>query len=126
MKRSLLKLTAFVFFLSFCVTVVAQEKKLDPKPIVGNWTFTVADVPYGYEKGTAKFSVEKELLKGEFTIEGSSKMAATFTAKAEGYLCTVYVDGYPIEILLTYKEGKLTGRADTGDEYFPISFTKVE
>jgi len=126
MKRNLLKLTAFLFCLSFCTSLVAQEKKLNPKPFVGEWSFAVSDAPYGYEKGVAKLFLEEEQLKGEFNLGSSTLKVNTFTEKDEGYLCTVYVDGYPIDILLTHKEGKLSGRADDGSQYYAISFKKVE
>lgn len=126
MKRNLMKLTTLLFCLSLCVSLVAQEKKLDPKAYAGQWSFTVADGPYGYDKGVAKLFVEEGQLKGEFKLSEATLKVNSFAEKAEGYLCTVSVDGYPIDVLLTHREGKLTGRADDGSEYYPITFTRIE
>lgn len=126
MKRILSKLTVFLFCLSFCTLVVAQDKKLNPAAYIGEWSFTVSDAPDGYDKGTTKLFLEEEQLKGEFKMGASTLKVNTFTEKPEGYLCTIYVDGYPIEILLTHKEGKLSGRADDGSQYYAISFEKIK
>lgn len=126
MKKNLLKLTAFLFCLCFSVSLVAQEKKLNPAPFVGEWSFTVSDAPYGYDKGDAKLFLEEGKLKGEFKLSDATLKVNSFTEKADGFLCTVYVEGYPVDILLTHKDGKLSGRGDDGSQYYPITFKKKE
>lgn len=126
MKRELLKLTTLLFCLTLSLSLYAQDKKEIPAGYIGEWAFTVSDAPYGYEKGTAKLFSEEGMLKGEFKLAGSTMKVNSFTAKDNGYLCTVYVDGYPIDVTVSLKDKKLTGKADDGNQTYNITFTKAE
>jgi hypothetical protein len=125
MKRNLFRLSTFLLCLSFCVLLAAQERKPDPSVFAGDWSFTVSGAPDGYEKGTAKFFLEENQLKGEFKLGDSTLRVNAFTEKPEGYICTVYIESYPFEILLTHAKGEFLGRADDGSQYYAISFKKM-
>lgn len=126
MKKKAIQTISFLFCLFLSFSTYAQEKKLNPALYAGNWSFTVADAPYGYDKGTAKLFMEEDALKGEFKLGEAMLKVNSFTEKEDGYSCTVNIDGYPIDIMIHYKDRKLTGRADDGYNYYTITFTKVK
>lgn len=124
MERKFLKLTTLLFCLTLSFSLYAQDKKEIPAGYAGEWAFTVSDAPYGYEKGTATLLVEEGTLKGEFKLGGSTMKVNSFTAKDAGYMCTVYIDGYPVDVILSLKEGKLVGKANDGQSDYGITFSK--
>lgn len=126
MKTHLSKAVAFLFCIMISVTLFAQEKKIDLTNYAGEWTFKVTDAPYGYENGTASIQVSDGKLSGEFKINGSPMKVNSFKEENGAYSCVVYVDGYPVNVKLHYKDNQLTGTADADDTLFPITFAKVE
>lgn len=126
MERTQLKLTTLLFCLCLSLSLFAQEKKLDPTPFIGEWIFDVPDAPYGYEKGTGKLFLEEDVLKGEFQIGGSTMKVNSFIGKPDSYSGTVYIDGYPVIVTLSLKDGKVTGKADDGNTVYQTNFTRTK
>jgi len=112
--------------MSFCVTLFAQDKEKDLTKYAGEWTFKVADAPYGYENGTAVLQINEGKLTGEFKLSGSSMKVNSFKDDKDGYSCVVYVDGYPVDVKIFYKDNKLSGTADADDLLYPITFTRTK
>jgi len=124
MKKNLIKISSLLFCLMLTLSAFAQEKKNDPALYAGSWKFTVSNAPYGYENGTAEFRVEEGVLQGEFKMSGGTIKVNSFTEKDTGYSSKIYVEGYPIDVTLTYKDNKPVGKADDGYKDYAITFTK--
>lgn len=125
MKSNLSKLATLLFCMVLSISLFAQEKKQKITPYLGDWSFVVSDAPYGYDKGTARIFMEENNLKGEFKLAGSTMKVNSFTEKNDGYSCTVYIDGYPIDVTLVYKNNKLSGQADDGNQTYNIALKKA-
>ncbi|MDH6534720.1 hypothetical protein M2101_001396 [Parabacteroides sp. PM5-20] len=126
MKTSVQKLICSLFCLLFTMTLSAQEAKQEIASYVGNWTFSAPDAPDGYQHGTASLKEAEGKLCAEFTLSGNTLKAAPFKKEKKGYSSVLYVDGYPVNILL-YWEGKtLKGTAEADEMQMPITFTPVK
>lgn len=125
MKRNLVKATGAILCLLLSLSVYAQNKNVNAAKYAGDWTFTVSEAPYGYESGKATIQYVNGSLSGEFTLNGSKMKVDSFKESEDYFSGVVYVDGYPVNVKLYYKDNQITGTADTDGMIFPLTFKKV-
>jgi hypothetical protein len=127
MKKYALRTIVILMCLSIgSLSLSAQgKKKQDASKFVGEWTFSTPDSPEGYQDGTASLKLDKGKLTGEFTVGGFSSKVDVFKETENGFSSTLYVEGYPVTVTLTWKNDRLEGTADTGDAIVSITFKKA-
>ena len=86
--------------LLFCITISAQDKAADLSKLVGDWSFSAPDAPYGYQDGS--FQIKQENTS------------------------SFYVDGTPVDLTMTQKGNELEGMADAGGMQIPVKFKKTK
>jgi hypothetical protein len=57
--------------LLFCITISAQDKAADLSKLVGDWSFSAPDAPYGYQDGSFQIKQENGKLTAKVNIQGS-------------------------------------------------------
>lgn len=125
MKMNIQKGVLLFISMLFTITLSAQGNQQDASKYVGNWTVSIPDAPYGYQSGTVTLKVTDGKLNGEFKVDNSTMKVDSFKETNEGYSCTVYVDGYPVNISLKLKDGIPSGVADAEGMIMPITFKKA-
>lgn len=126
MKQNIIKAICLSLCMLFSFSLSAQNAKPNPSRFVGDWSFSVPDAPYGYQDGTGVMKLTEGKLTAEFKLAGSTLKVNTFKELEDGYSCTVYVDGYPVDVVLKWKQDVLTGSADFDGELLPVKFKKTE
>ena len=58
--------------LLFCITISAQDKAADLSKLVGDWSFSAPDAPYGYQDGSFQIKQENGKLTAKVNIQGST------------------------------------------------------
>lgn len=118
-------LSALFCFL-FCIAVSAQEREKDVSKIVGKWSYSAPDAPYGYQSGSLEFKNEKGKLTAKINIQGSVIEVKEIKAHGDAYISSFYVDGNSVDLSINQKNSKLEGMADAGGMSIPVTFQRTE
>lgn len=110
--------------LFFCIAVSAQDRGKDFSKLVGHWSYSAPDAPYGYQDGTLEFKSEKGKLTAKINIQGSFIEVKEIKAHGDTYTSSFYVDGNPVDLFITQKDNKLEGTADSGGMSIPVTFER--
>ena len=123
MKANMKKAFAALLCMMMCLSLYAQDKS---GSVVGKWSYSAPDAPYGYQEGTCQFKENGCKLSAVFTISGSEMTVGEIKKENQTYKCEFYVDG--TDVYLTFKQvdkNKLSGNADAGGMEIPVVFTKT-
>ena len=112
--------------LLFCITISAQDKAADLSKLVGDWSFSAPDAPYGYQDGSFQIKQENGKLTAKVNIQGSTLEINDIKAKGDTYTSSFYVDGTPVDLTMTQKGNKLEGMADAGGMQIPVEIQENE
>ena len=112
--------------LLFCIAISAQDKAADLSKLVGDWSFSAPDAPYGYQDGSFQIKQENGKLTAKVNIQGSTLEINDIKAKGDTYTSSFYVDGTPVDLTMTQKGNKLEGMADAGGMQIPVKFKKTK
>ena len=126
MKTNIVKFLAMFFCLFFSVTISAQKKAVDVNKIVGNWTYSAPDAPYGYQDGTIELKQEKGKLVAKVHIQGSVMTISDIKTDGNQYKASFYLDGAEISLTLTQNDSKLEGEAYAEGMDIAIIFKRVK
>jgi len=102
-----------------CASLYAQNDT--KKSIIGDWSYSAPSAPYGYDNGTMSIKQTDGKLVGEVNIQGSIIKINEIKEDGGTYTCTVYVDGYPLDVKLKQKGDIFEGTADDGQT--PMALT---
>lgn len=116
MKTNLRKVVYTLMCMLLCISLYAQKKY-----VVGDWTYSAPDAPYGYDTGVMSIKQADGKLTGEVNIQGSIIKIDEIKQTGDTYTCTVFVDGYLLEVKLKQKGETLEGTADDG--HTPMALT---
>ncbi len=122
MKRAFTTLLCLLF----CITISAQDKAADFSKLVGDWSFSAPDAPYGYQDGSFQIKQENGKLTAKVNIQGSTLEINDIKAKGDTYTSFFYVDGTPVDLTMTQKGNELEGMADAGGMQIPVKFKKTK
>lgn len=122
MRTTLYKILCILLCALFTLAVYAQDK---PAGIVGEWNYTAAGAPSGYDTGVLKIKSENGKLTGEAVMSGQAVKINEIRKEGEAYKCTVYVDGYPVNVILRQKGDGLEGSSEVDGDVNPITFKRV-
>lgn len=107
-------LYSFMFLLAISVFSVSQlQAEVKNKPLIGEWIYEVSDAPYGYEKGSLIFSEKSGQTVCVIKVEAGELVASDLKVVKKNISFTTMVEGNSINIALTRKKNKLTGKVDT-------------
>ena len=107
-------LYSFMFLLAISVFSVSQLRaEVKNKPLIGEWNYQVSDAPYGYEKGSLIFSEKSGQTVCVIKVEAGELVASDLKVVKKNISFTTMVEGNSINIALTRKKNKLTGKVDT-------------
>ncbi|MDR0795097.1 MAG: hypothetical protein LBE79_03465 [Tannerella sp.] len=117
----------FTLFCLFCgLSAFAQNTTNNTTTLKGTWSYSVPDVPDGYEKGTIEFKqVEDKLtatlknVNGTYTLRDIKRDNQQFTS-------TFYVDGSEVGIKFSPQTDKITGIVKVEGYELPITLTPVK
>ena len=103
-----------------------SDKAADLSKLVGDWSFSAPDAPYGYQDGSFQIKQENGKLTAKVNIQGSTLEINDIKAKGDTYTSSFYVDGTPVDLTMTQKGNKLEGMADAGGMQIPVKFKKTK
>lgn len=112
--------------LFFSVAVSAQGRGVDYSKIVGNWSFSAPNAPYGYQDGTLEFKSDKGKLTAKINIQGSVIEVKEIKAHEDTYTSSFYVDGNPVDLSITQKDDTLSGTADSEGMSIPVTMRRTK
>lgn len=112
--------------LLFSVTVSAQDRGVDHGKIVGRWSFSAPNAPYGYQDGTLEFKSDQGKLTAKINIQGSVIEVKEIKAHGDTYTSSFYVDGNPVDLSITQKDSALSGTADSGGMSIPVTLRRTK
>lgn len=115
-------------FLCVCLmllgtTLYAQDK---PEKLTGLWSFSTADVPEGFDKGTFRFDEKDGKLTATVTMGSGELLIDDIEEKDEGYICRFNIQGADVELKMKRNGEKIEGTASAENLSFPISLTQVK
>lgn len=112
----------FVMLTGLLVSLSQETFAQDFKKISGEWTFSVPNASYGYTDGTITFTKKDAEIKGEVKFESGYKVDLKDIAFKENELTfSLYIDYELIEVAMTLKDGKLSGKVSTSGGKLDIS-----
>ena len=126
MGTNMKKVFTTLLCLLFCIAISAQDKAADLSKLVGDWSFSAPDAPYGYQDGSLQIKQENGKLTAKVNIQGSTLEINDIKAKGDTYTSSFYVDGTPVDLTMTQKGNKLEGMADAGGMQIPVKFKKTK
>ncbi len=112
--------------LLFCITISAQDKAADFSKLVGDWSFSAPDAPYGYQAGSFQIRQENGKLTAKVDIQGSILEIRDIKARGDKYFGSFYVDGTPVDLTMIQEGNTLKGMADAGGMQIPVKFKKTK
>jgi len=95
----------------------------DSSPLQGIWSYTVPEVPYGYEKGTIEFKQVDNQLTGVMKNANGTYNIREIKKENQLYTSTIYVDGTEVTINFDPKPDKITGVVKVEGYEIPITLT---
>ncbi len=121
MKTTLNKILCTLLCTLFTMAVYAQDKS----GIVGEWNYTAEGAPYGYDTGVMNIKSDNGKLTAEVVMNGQTVKINEIRKDGEAYKCTVYVDGYPVSVVLRQKGDGMEGTSEVDGDVNPIAFKRV-
>jgi len=106
------------FMLLTAITSLAGanlQAEIKNKPLLGEWLYSVSDVPYGYEKGSLIFSEKEGKTICIIKVEAGELVATDLKIERKKITFTTTVEGSSINIALDRIKNKLIGKVDTPD-----------
>lgn len=125
MKANMKRIVTALLSLLFCVAVSARDKVVDPDKLVGDWSFSAPEAPYGYQDGHVRIKKADGKLAARVDIQGGVVEVKEIRAKGDAFFASFYVDGTPVDLTLTPKGDKLEGTADAMGMRIPVKFKKT-
>ena len=118
-------------FLVFCCLIISmttfgQSSTSNNAPLKGTWSYSVADVPSGYEKGTIEFKQVEDKLTGILKNGSGTFNIREIKKENQAYTSTFYVDGSEVKMTLEQKADKITGLVKVEGWDIPITLTPVK
>lgn len=126
METNMKKILTTLLCLLFCVALQAQDKAADVSKIVGDWSFSAPDAPYGYQDGTLRLKQEKGKLVAQVNIQGTTLEVKNIRIDGNTYTSSFYVDGTSVELSLTQNESHLEGIANAAGMEIPVTLKKTK
>lgn len=118
--RTLNKICCTLCCVLFSIALYAQ----DNRQITGEWEYSAPEAPYGYTAGVFKINADQDKLNGEMIIGGTTTKINEIRKTGEDYSCTIYVDGYPVAIVIKKKGEGIEGTANADGQLIPITFKR--
>ena len=113
-------IAALMLVFSVSVLMAANtEKKLE-----GTWEYKASEAPYEYSAGQLVFKQKDGKLEGVAKVNYGSMELEDLKVTGEKVSFTVYVEGEYVQINLTLKGDKLTGKAAYSEGSLDVSATK--
>jgi len=121
MNATLSKIGSTLLCVLFSVALYAQ----DNNSIAGEWAYSAAGAPEGYETGLLRLVQDGDQLTGEFVIGGETGKLYHLRKEDGIYKCIVYVLDYPVNITFSRKGDGLEGTSEAEGAVNPIAFKRV-
>ncbi|MDR2233575.1 MAG: hypothetical protein LBE56_10690 [Tannerella sp.] len=112
--------------LIFSINVSGQTAAGNPLPLKGKWSYSVADVPDGYDRGTIEFKQIDG--KTAATLKNGN---GTYDIKEikqvnQQYTTVFYVDGAEVSMSFDPKPDKITGICSVDGNDIPMTLLPVK
>lgn len=126
MKTNMMRVLTTLVCLFFCITISAQKKTVDVNQIVGNWTYSAPNAPYGYQDGKIELKQEKGKLVAVVNIQGNVMTIRDIKANGNKYKTSFYLDGADIDLTLLQQGDKLKGEAYAEGMNIDVTLKRVK
>lgn len=124
MKTSLL---IILFMCSvFMLNTFKAEAKDKKSPLIGEWVYEVSDAPDAYKTGTLIFSEKEGSIVCAIKLEAGELPASNLKVENDTVTFVSYVEGSPINVVLTLDKEKLTGTVDSPEGPKEITAVKKQ
>jgi len=119
MKKTILTVCG-MFLITFLLMSVSAKAG---NPLLGSWTFNVAQAPWEYSKGKIVIEEDEDLiLKGKITFDSGMEFTIYKISEAdEKVIIEMYIEGYPIRTIVTVNDDEISGYTETPDGNIPFS-----
>lgn len=124
MKKLLIPLFLLcVFFVLDVYSLNAASKK---NPVIGEWVYEVIEAPEGYNKGSLIFSEKDGQTVCVIKLEAGELEAGNLKIIKDSISFTAYVEGSPVNVVLTRDKNKMSGSVDSPEGPKKITAVKKE
>jgi hypothetical protein len=124
MKTSLPLILLFFSILVFnTFQVTAKDKK---NPLIGEWVYEVSDAPDAYKTGTLVFSEKEGELICAIKLEAGELPASNLKVEDDKITFVSYVEGSPVNVMLTLDKDKLIGTVESPEGPKEITAVKKQ
>lgn len=106
------------------VAVYAQDKSQNVSKLLGVWSYTAPEAPYGYQDGLVQFKQSEGKLSAELKANNSTVAIKEVLKKEDVYMCDLYVDGSPVSLSFKQKGDVLEGTASTEGGSISVTFKR--
>lgn len=117
----ILLLCSVSFFNTFQAT--AKNKK---SPLIGEWVYEVSDAPDAYKTGTLVFSEKEGAMVCAIKLEAGELPTTNLKVEDDKVSFVSYVEGSPVNVVLTLDKDKLIGTVDSPEGPKDITAVKKQ
>lgn len=126
MKTNMKRGIYILLCMLFSITIYAQDKAKDAGKLVGSWSFSAPEAPYGYQEGSVHFKHAEGKVTAELKINNSTISINDIQKKGDAYTCNLYVDGSAVNLSLKPKGDVLEGVANAEGSDIPVAFKRMK
>lgn len=105
-----------------CMLLSVSLYAQDAGKLIGSWTYSALDAPYGYQEGSIDFKLTDGKLSAELKIQGSVIRVEDIKQDKNRYLFDLYVDGSPVSMEIIQKKNLLEGTANAEGRIISVAF----
>lgn len=120
--------TTLVFILLLYSMVVFSTSQAEAKnkksPLIGEWVYEVSEAPDAYKTGTIVFSEKEGEMICAIKLEAGELLTTNLKVEDDKVSFVSYVEGSPVNVVLTLDKDKLTGTVDSPEG--PKNITAVK
>lgn len=120
MKTNMMRVLSMLVCMLLSASLYAQ----DASKLIGSWSYSAPDAPYGYQEGGLHFKQVNGKLSAELKIQSSVIRIEEIKQDGNRYLCNLYVDGNPVSLEIVQNKNLLEGKADAGEGTIPVTFKR--
>ncbi|HLN75003.1 MAG TPA: hypothetical protein VK205_17045 [Prolixibacteraceae bacterium] len=122
--------TTLLILLLLCSVLVFNTFQADAKnkksPLIGEWVYEVSDAPDAYKTGTLVFSEKEGKIVCAIKLEAGELPASNLKVEDDKVTFVSYVEGSPVNVVLTLDKDKLTGTVDSPEGPKDITAVKKQ
>lgn len=109
-----------------CVSMYAVNAQSDVNDLVGNWTYTSTDLPYGYDKGEVIIKEVDGKLSADVNFNGMTQKLGELKKSGDTYTCSAYIDGADLNLTMKKEGDSLSVSVGVQGHVIPVTLVRAQ